>query len=265
MEPGSRAPVCAIVPALDEEATIGPVVEGALAYVDEVIVVDNGSRDATAARALAAGARVLPEPRRGYGRACLTGAHAAPAGSVVVFSDGDGSAEPAALRRLAAEVLEGRADLVVGSRARASQEAGALAAHQRAGNWLFSALIRRLWRIPVTDLGPMRAIRREDLIALDMRSRTYGWPVEMVVKAARAGLWVAEIPVLARRRAGGRSKVSGSVRASTLAGLHFAVALVRHGTGRCPSVPPGPGGRGSRSADVQGRVAPLREGVGERE
>jgi glycosyltransferase involved in cell wall biosynthesis len=258
------ARVCAVIPALDEEATIARVVEGALGFIDEVLVVDNGSVDATARRARAAGARVVPEPRRGYGRACLTGARAAPPGAVLVFSDGDGSDDPAALRSLATPVIEGRADLVVGSRARDRREAGALAAHQRAGNWLFATLIRRLWGTPVSDLGPMRAIRREDLLALDMRSRTYGWPVEMVVKAARGRWRVIEVPVAARRRAGGRSKVSGSVRASALAGLHFAAALVRHGTGRRPSPSPSRGDHPSRSADVQGRVAALGRGLGER-
>jgi glycosyltransferase involved in cell wall biosynthesis len=258
-------PVCAVIPALDEEATIASVVEGALGYTDEVIVVDNGSADATAAEAGAAGARVVREPRRGYGRACLAGARAAPLEAVLVFSDGDGSDDPAALRRLASPVIEGHADLVVGTRARHRQEQGALAAHQRAGNWLFATLIRRLWGVPVTDLGPMRAIRREELIALDMRSRTYGWPVEMVVKAARCGLRVVEVPVAARRRAGGRSKVSGSLRASILAGLHFALALARYGLGRQPSVSPARGDRESRSADVQRRVPPLGRGVGERE
>ena len=259
------ARVCAVIPALDEEAAIGAVVTGALGFADEVIVVDNGSSDATAKRARGAGARVVPEPRRGYGRACLTGARAAPAGSVVVFSDGDGSDEPSAVRRLAAPVVEGRADLVVGSRSRRRQERGALAAHQRAGNRVFSTLIRRLWGIPITDLGPMRAIRREDLIGLDMRSATYGWPVEMVVKAARCRLRIMEVPVAARRRAGGSSKVSGSLRASGLAGLHFAAALVRHGTGRPPCASPARGDRSSRSADVQGRVAALGRGVGERQ
>jgi glycosyltransferase involved in cell wall biosynthesis len=259
------ARVCAVIPALDEAAAIGAVVAGALGFTDEVIVVDNGSRDATAARARAAGGRVVSEPRRGYGRACLTGARAAPAEAVLVFSDGDGSDDPAALGRLAAAVVEGRADLVVGSRARRHQERGALAAHQRAGNWMFSTLIRRLWGIPITDLGPMRAIRREDLIGLDMRSVTYGWPVEMVVKAARCRLRVMEVPVAARRRAAGRSKVSGSLRASGLAGVHFAAALVRHGTGRPPCVSPARGDRASRSADVQRGVAPLGRGVGERQ
>ncbi len=259
------ARVCAVIPALDEEATIGAVVTAALGFVDQVIVVDNGSGDATAERARAAGAGVVPEPRRGYGRACLTGAHAAPAGSVIVFSDGDGSDDPSALRQLAAPVVEDRADLVVGSRARRRQEPGALAAHQRAGNWVFSRLIGRLWGIPITDLGPMRAIRRENLIVLDMRSATYGWPVEMVVKAVRCRLRITEVPVAARRRAGGRSKVSGSLRASGLAGLHFAAALVRHGTSRPPCASPARGDRSSRSADVQSGVAPLGRGVRERQ
>jgi glycosyltransferase involved in cell wall biosynthesis len=259
------APVWTVIPALDEEETIEAVVVGARATIDGVIVVDNGSADATAQRARAGGARVVSEPRRGYGRACLTGARAAPEGAVIVFSDGDGSDDPAALGRLAALVLADDADLAVGSRTAGGSSRDALAVHQRAGNRMFSTLIRRLWRVPVTDLGPMRAIRREDLLALDMRSRTYGWPVEMVVKAARAGLRVAELPVTARPRAGGRSKVSGSLRASALAGLHFGAALARYGVGRRPVVSPARGDRTSRSANVESRVAPLGRGVGERE
>jgi glycosyltransferase involved in cell wall biosynthesis len=247
-----------VIPARDEEVTIAAVVSGALAVVDQVIVVDNGSSDATAARARAAGASVVAEPRPGYGRACLTGARAATDGSILVFLDGDGSDDPREAQPLADKVRHGDADLVVGSRV-ALRSRGALRAHQRAGNWLFASLIRGLWRVPVSDLGPMRAIRRADLLALDMRSRTYGWPVEMVVKAARAELRVVEMPVSARPRAGGRSKVSGSVRASLFAGAHFVVALVRYGLG--PSPPRGD--PESRSADVQGRVASLGRGLGD--
>lgn len=245
-----RAPsrhVCAVIPALDEEAVIGRVVAGALEHVDEVVVVDNGSTDATARQAAAAGARVVSEPRHGYGRACVAGAQAAPAGCVIVFSDGDGSDDPAALPRVAAPVLAGGADLVVGSRALGRTQPGALRLHQLAGNRLFSWLLRSFWRVPVTDLGPMRALRREQLLALRMESQRYSWPVEMLLKAARAGLRVEEVPVDVRRRVAGRSKVSGSWRASLRAGLCFAAAIVRYGFGPV-RVEPGRRVKGSERA-----------------
>ena len=225
---------CAVVPALDEEATIAAVVADAAAALDEVIVVDNGSRDGTREQAQRAGARVVMEPERGYGAACLAGALAAPADSLLVFLDADGSDDPGALGLLADLILAGEADLVLGSRLAGQPARGALARHQLAANRAMAAAIRVLFRVPVTDIGPMRAITREDLLRLDMRSRTYGWPVEMVVKAARDGMRVRELPVTARRRAGGRSKVTGSVRASLLAGAHFGAALVRHGFGPRP-------------------------------
>jgi hypothetical protein len=252
----------AVIPALDEEATIAGVVTGAGAAVDEVIVVDNGSWDATADRAAGAGARVVREPARGYARACLAGVRAAAPGSVVVFLDGDGADDPAAVSRVLAPVLAGEADLVLGSRTRGRIEPGALRAHQRVGNRVFAVLLRARHGLPVTDLGPMRAIRREDLLALGLRSPTYGWPVEMLVLAARAGLRVREVGVDARRRAGGRSKVSGSLSASLRAGAHFAWAMLRH-EGRSP--PPDRAAARSRSADVEGRVVTLGVGPGDRE
>jgi glycosyltransferase involved in cell wall biosynthesis len=225
----SAAHVVAVVPALDEEETIAAIVAAAAGAADEVVVVDNGSRDATGARAAAAGATVVREPRRGYGAACLSGSLAAPAGALLVFLDADGSDDPAALRRLARPVLDGRADLVLGSRVRGHREPGALAPHQLAANRVLAALIRARWRIPISDIGPMRAIRREALLALRMRSRTHGWPVEMLVKAARRGLRVEELPVDARPRAGGRSKVAGSLTGSLKAGVRLLAALVRYG------------------------------------
>jgi len=223
--------VCVVIPALDEEDAIGAVVAGARANADRVLVVDNGSVDATAERAAAAGACVVREPRRGYGSACMAGARAAPEGSVLVFSDGDGSDDPGALGRLAGPVLADRADLVLGSRVLGRREPGALRPHQLAANRLFSWMIRTLWRAPVTDLGPMRAVRRERLLALEIQSRTYGWPVEVVLKAARSGLRVQEVPVDVRRRVAGRSKVSGSLRASLRAGVCFVAAMARYGLG----------------------------------
>ena len=223
---------CAIVPALDEESTIAAVVRGALGAADEVLVVDNGSRDRTADEARNAGARVIHETRRGYGSACHAGARAAPPASLLLYLDGDGSEDPSALDLLAVPVLAGEADLVLG--ARHEPEPRALAAHQLAANRAVAAIVRRRWKLPITDLGPMRCISRERLLSLDMRSRASGWPVEMVVKAARAGLAVREVAVPARRRAGGRSKVSGSLSGSLRAGVHSGAALLRHGAGPRP-------------------------------
>lgn len=220
---------CAVIPALDEEDSIADVVAGAGQSTDQVIVVDNGSTDATATRAAAAGANVVAQPIRGYGSACLAGALAAPPDALLLFLDGDGSDDPGALGHVTGPVLEGHADLVLGSRTRGRREAGVLPVHQRVGNRAAVRVIARLWGLELTDLGPLRAIRRADLVALDMRSRTYGWPLEMVVKAARTGLRVAEVPVDARRRTAGRSKVSGSLGASVRTGARFSEVLVRYG------------------------------------
>ena len=227
----SGPPVVAVIPALEEEATIGAVVTGAAAACDEVVVVDNGSADATGARAAAAGARVVFEPRRGYGAACLTGALAADPAAVLLFLDGDGSDDPAALAAVAGPVLAGDADLVLGSRALGRRERGSVLGHQMAANRAMARIVRARWGIRLTDLGPLRAIARTDLVALRMRSATYGWPLEMVVKAARGGLRVAEVPVDARARAGGESKVSGTLNGTIRTGVRFAEILLRDGLG----------------------------------
>jgi len=226
--------LCTVVPALDEEAAIAAVVRGALGVSGDVIVVDNGSTDATPERARAAGATVVDEPERGYGAACLAGALAAPAGALLLYLDGDGSDDPSSLARVAEPVASGRARLALGSRTRGDREPGALHVHQLTANRVLAGLIRGIWKAPVTDIGPLRCIAREDLLRLDMRSRTYGWPIEMLVKAARAGLRIEEIPVTARRRAGGASKVSGSLSTSIRAGAHLGGALVRYGIGPRP-------------------------------
>ena len=233
----SSPPVVAVVPALNEAATIGAVVTGAAASCDEVVVVDNGSADATAGRAAGAGARVVREPRRGYGAACLTGALAADPAAVLLFLDGDGSDDPRALDAVTGPVLAGRADLVLGSRALGRREPGSVRSHQMAANRVMARIVRATWGAHVTDLGPLRAIQRSDLLALRMRSRTYGWPLEMVVKAARAGLHVREVPVDARRRAGGESKVSGTLGGTVRTAARFAEVLVRDGLGPRPRGP----------------------------
>lgn len=239
LDPAFVPLVAVLIPALDEAAAIGGVLRG-LAAVDasgfrlrEVLVVDNGSRDGTADVARGAGALVVAEPRRGYGAACLTGlAHLrADPPSVVVFLDADGSDDPAELPDLLAPILAGDADLVIGSRVRGALEPGALTPVQAFGNRLAAVLLRVLFGVRATDLGPFRAVRWEALERLRMRDRDYGWTVEMQARAARAGLRTAEIPVRYRRRAAGRSKVSGTLRGVLGAGwkILFTIARVRLG------------------------------------
>lgn len=221
-------PLRVIIPCRDEEPAIRRVVEAVRAILDpardRVIVVDNGSRDRTARVALAAGADVVSEPRCGYGRACLAGVAAAGDG-IAVFLDGDGADHPADLERVVAPVRAGLADLVVG--ARVDRQHGSMTGFQRFGNRLATGLIGALCGVRVTDLGPMRAIRVEDLLALELRARTYGWATEMTVKALRAGYRYREVPVRHRRRDGGVSKVSGSVTGSVRAGARILWTALR--------------------------------------
>ncbi|MFW6066954.1 MAG: glycosyltransferase family 2 protein [Myxococcota bacterium] len=207
-------PVDVVIPALDEAASIGGVVSAVLRQppVRSVVVVDNGSSDGTAEIARGAGARVVAEPRRGYGAACQAGIAALPPDTdVVVFLDADASDDPAELPDLVEPILRGEADLVVGSRRLGRVEPGALTLPQRVGNRIASEWLRRRFGMDATDLGPFRAIRASALSALGMRDPGYGWTVEMQIKAARAGLRYVEVPVSYRRRIG-RSKISGTVR-----------------------------------------------------
>jgi glycosyltransferase involved in cell wall biosynthesis len=220
--------VTAVLPAWNEADSIGAVLAAIpRELVGEVIVVDGGSQDGTAAIAAAAGARVLQEPRRGYGRACAAGAAAA-RGDVVVFLDADGADDPAQIPALLPPLTAGRADMVLGSRLAGELAAGAMPWHQRLGNWLVARLIRRLYGLPLTDLSPFRAVRRELLLELEMEDMTYGWPTEMIVKAARRDWRVEEVPVRYRRRLGGRSKISGTVRGTVLATIHILRTVVRY-------------------------------------
>jgi glycosyltransferase involved in cell wall biosynthesis len=213
--------IVAVVPALNEAPSIEQVVDGLLRQtrvpLAEVIVVDNGSTDDTGRIARAAGATVVAEPRRGYGYACWAGIVAADDAEIVVLLDGDAADDPDDLPRVVQPILDGQADLVVGSRALGAREPGSMTPHQVFGNWLAATIMRALYGVAVTDLGPFRAIRRDDLLALEMRELTYGWSVEMMVKAARAGLRYHEVPVSYRRRIG-VSKVAGTVSGSVRAG-----------------------------------------------
>jgi glycosyltransferase involved in cell wall biosynthesis len=210
--------ITVIIPALNEAGNIGKLVQDVRAIAPlEVIVVDNNSTDSTAEEARGAGAKVVIETRRGYGYACAAGVSAAQDADVFVFMDGDHSFSPADLPRLLSPIMEGQSDFVLGSRELGVIAKGAMPAHQRFGNWLVSRLMNALYSISITDLGPYRAIRRQLLIELDMQEMTYGWPTEMIVKAARHGAKIVETPVSYHNRRFGQSKVSGTVRGTILA------------------------------------------------
>lgn len=220
-----------VMPALDEEAAIGGVL-GAIprGLLRQMVVADNGSRDRTAEVAAAHGAIVVREPRRGYGQACLAGLARLEADppEIVVFLDGDGSDDPSELPLLLAPLLAGEADLVIGSRTRGEHQPGALLPQAIFGNWLATSLIRLGTGVRFTDLGPFRAITWSGLRRIEMEDRNYGWTVEMQLKAARAGLRCAEIPVRYRRRAAGKSKVTGSVRGTIGASVKILSCLGRY-------------------------------------
>jgi glycosyltransferase involved in cell wall biosynthesis len=225
-------PVSVIIPALNEAESIGRVVaEMPWPLVAECIVVDNGSTDATATIAREAGARVITSPK-GYGAACLAGSRAASREStVLVFMDGDGSDVLADLPRLIDPILSGEADFVLGSRLRGHREPGSMLASQLFAAHLVSLLLRFFQGVRYTDMGPFRAIRRTALEQLDMSELTYGWNLEMQIKAAHHSLRIREIPVDYRRRLGGTSKVSGNLTASAKAAARILEVLLRVGLG----------------------------------
>jgi len=207
---------CIVIPALNEEATVGEVVRTVLQQaVGEVIVVDNGSTDETAARAMAAGARVVAEPRRGYGRACHAGISALAGDcTIVAFLDGDGSDCPEFLPQLIEPIASGRMDFVIGSRIRGRREPGSMNVQQVLAGHLAGLLMRLIYDVRYSDMGPFRAISVAALRRLGMSEMTYGWNLEMQMRAASAGLKIEEIPVDHRLRRGGRSKVSGNLLGS---------------------------------------------------
>jgi glycosyltransferase involved in cell wall biosynthesis len=221
--------ISVIIPALNEEEPIAGVVrEVAATNVPvEIIVVDNDSTDRTAQRAREAGARVVKAPR-GYGRACGTGVAALrPDCDIVVFLDGDGSDCPEFITQLVGPIAAGTHDFVIGSRTRGQREGGSMNFQQLLSGRIAGAVLRWLYGVRYTDMCPFRAIRRDALERLGMREQTYGWNLEMQMKAARAKLRILEIPVNHRRRAGGESKVSGTLRGTFVAGARIIATLVR--------------------------------------
>ena len=226
--------VSVIIPAHNEAGAIALVLaEIPAGLVQEVIVVDNNSTDDTGKIARAGGATVLREPRPGYGYACLAGmAYAfgkaqSEQPDIVVFVDGDHSDFPEQMPELLAPLLRGEADMVIGSRALGEREKGSLLPQQRFGNWLASRLLRLRYGGNVTDLGPFRAILTPALLALQMEDKTYGWTVEMQVKAARQGLRTVEVPVRYRKRIG-TSKISGTVRGTIGAGYKILWTIFKY-------------------------------------
>ncbi|RMI02444.1 MAG: glycosyltransferase family 2 protein [Calditrichaeota bacterium] len=203
--------ISVIIPVLNEEKSIGRVLADIPRWVDEVLVVDNGSTDRTVEVAQSHGARVIHEPERGYGAACLAGIAHLNRPDIVVFLDGDYSDYPEEMELLVAPILRGEAEMVIGSRVAGKAEKGALTPQARFGNWLACRLMRLFWGVQYTDLGPFRAIRHSALCFLEMRDRNYGWTVEMQIKAAQRGVRAKEIPVRYRKRIG-KSKVSGTIR-----------------------------------------------------
>jgi len=221
--------VSVIIPALNEEETIADVVRSVPREIaTEVIVVDNGSDDHTAARARAAGAHVVAEPSHGYGRACAAGVCAlGPDCEIVVFLDGDGSDCPELMPHLVEPIIRERYDFVIGSRTRGEREVGSLNFQQVVAGRIAGLLVKLLYGVWYTDMCPFRAIRHDALAGLGMREGTYGWNLEMQMRAARAGLRILELPVNHRRRAGGKSKVSGTLRGTVMAGARILTTFAR--------------------------------------
>jgi len=217
-----------IIPALNEADCLGQLLaEVPVHQLHQVIVVDNGSTDDTAQVAREAGAIVIEESRRGYGFACAAGAAAAE-GEALVFMDGDGSFIPGELVNLIKSIAQDEADLVLGARRFQDSRPDLMPPHQRFGNQLFAWWLSRRYGLTLTDLGPFRAIQRELLLALDMQEHTYGWPLEMIIKTARARKRILELPVSYRLRFAGQSKVGGTLRGSVLSAYRFFEVMFRY-------------------------------------
>lgn len=224
--------VVVIIPAFNEENSVGKVVnEIPKDWVREVVVVNNNSTDSTSENAEKAGATVLEEPRQGYGRACLKGmeyvAQLSNKPDVIVFLDADYSDFPEELPLVVQPIIDGTADMVIGSRALGDREGGSMTIPQIFGNWLATTLIRWLYKVEYTDLGPFRAIKYDKLLSLNMEDKTYGWTVEMQVKAAKKGLKSTEVAVNYKKRIG-HSKVSGTVKGALSAGYKIIITIFKY-------------------------------------
>lgn len=220
--------VSVIIPTHNEAQAIGQVLADLRSdLVTEVIVVDSNSIDGTPEIAARMGARVIQEPRRGYGRACLTGLAAADSSDVVVFLDGDYSDRPSELPNLLAPIIEGRADITLGARLRQRNSPRALPWHQVFGNRLAALMIRLLYGLEITDLGPFRGARAGVLRALALQEMTYGWAVEMILKGSLAGYRVVEVPVSYYPRIG-KSKISGTLKGTVGAAWFILSLIVRY-------------------------------------
>ncbi|MGI9414790.1 MAG: glycosyltransferase family 2 protein [Hyphomicrobiales bacterium] len=215
-----------VIPALNEEGAIGKVLRDIPAWVDQTVVADNGSTDRTGPIALTHGADVVSEPERGYGAACQAGLKHLDETDIVVFLDADYSDRPEEMALIVDPIADGEVDLVIGSRVLGTAAPGALAPHQRFGNWLACILIHVFWRTRHTDLGPFRAISAAALKRLDMRDRAFGWTVEMQVKAAHQGLAARDVPVSYFPRIG-TSKISGTLKGTVLAGSTILGVILR--------------------------------------
>ena len=219
--------IAVVIPTLNEEDSIAAVVRAIPRdLVDRVIVADGQSSDATAARAAGAGADVI-RVGRGYGRACAAGVDAAADADIIVFMDGDGADDPSHIAALVEPIRTGAYDFVIGSRVRGEREPGSIAWHQIAAGQLAGLAMRALYGARYTDMCAFRAIRRDRLIGLRMREMTYGWNVEMQMRAAQARLRILEIPVPCRRRIGGASKVAGNVSGTLRAGTRIISTIAR--------------------------------------
>lgn len=217
-----------IIPTLNEEESLGFVLENIPeGYIDEVLVVDGGSTDKTVEIANAFGARVIQEDRRGYGQACSTGSDHA-SGEILVYLDADGADDPTGIPEIIQPILDNQADMVLGSRLAGTIVSGAMPWHQNFGNWLSALLIRILYRLSITDLSPFRAVRKTKLHELGMTEMTYGWPTEMIAKAARQKWNIIEIPVNYRPRYGGHSKISGTIRGTVLATYYILSTIIKY-------------------------------------
>lgn len=218
-----------VIPAFNEEHSIGLVIKSIPPLVDEIVVVNNGSTDRTAEAAIQSGATVLHEPRRGYGYACLKGIDHLlnRRATIIVFLDGDFSDYPEDLPDLLSPILEGKVDFVIGSRMIGEREPRAMLPQAIIGNWLASMLIRLFWGYRFTDLGPFRAIRADALRQMNMSDPTYGWTVEMQIKAAKLTLNCSEVPVRYRKRIG-RSKVTGTLAGTIKASAKILYTIFKH-------------------------------------